>query len=45
MPSVRQTVSATIGLSPVTILTVMPRASRREIELAADGFGWSRNVR
>ena len=42
-PRVRQTVSATTGLSPVTILTVMPSAARRAIEPAADGFGWSRN--
>ena len=44
-PRVRQTVSATRGLSPVTILTVMPSSARRAIDAAADGLGWSRNTR
>ena len=41
----RQTVSATRGLSPVTILTVMPSSASRAIDAAADGLGWSRKTR
>ena len=38
-PSARQTVSATTGLSPVTILTVTPSSESRAIDAAADGLG------
>ena len=44
-PSLRQTVSATSGLSPVTILTVMPSWASRAIDAAAEGLGWSRKTR
>ncbi len=39
-----QTLAATAGLSPVTILTAMPRPARRARAAAASAFGGSRNT-
>ena len=45
IPRVAHTVSATIGLSPVTTLTEIPSPARRATDAAADGLGWSRKTK